>query len=69
MGTPNNQTARLASPELPAPDPEWVRGNCPRCGQDLVSRCYYVAGRGYLVAWECWGAREGSQECDYRRIL
>ena len=50
------------------PDPEWVRGVCPRCGEALVSNSYYVAGNGYLVVWECW-ASEGSSPCDYRRVL
>lgn len=51
------------------PEPEWVRGACPRCGEDLVSNCYYVAGRGYLVLWECWGALADEPTCDYRRVL
>jgi hypothetical protein len=51
------------------PDADWVRGVCPRCGQDLVSNCYYVAGRGYLVIWECWGTLGSSPSCDYRRVL
>ena len=36
------------------PRPEWVRGQCPQCGDDLVSNCYYVGGRGYLICHECW---------------
>lgn len=51
------------------PDPEWVRGHCPRCGQELVSNCYYVSGRGYLVIWECWASRDPEPTCDYRRVL
>ena len=51
------------------PDPEWVRGICPKCGEELVSSCYYVSGRGYLVLWECWAARQLAAGCDYRRVL
>jgi hypothetical protein len=51
------------------PDPDWVRGVCPRCGEDLVSNCYYVGGKGYLVVWECWGSTGPEPTCDYRRVL
>lgn len=51
------------------PDPEWVRGICPRCGEELISHCYYVAGRGYLVVWECWASLGSTPNCDYRRVL
>lgn len=54
---------------VPAPDRVWVRGTCPCCGLELVSRCYYVSGRGYLVVWECWGSRQEEPNCDYRRVL
>lgn len=55
-------------PEVrPQPDPEWIRGSCPRCGQFLVSKCHYVAGEGYLVVWECEGNQFG--DCDYKRVL
>lgn len=27
------------------PRPEWVRGICPQCGDQLVSNCYYVGAR------------------------
>ena len=51
------------------PDPEWVRGVCPKCGEELVSSCYYVSGRGYLVVWECWASGRSTSGCDYRRVL
>jgi hypothetical protein len=51
------------------PDPEWIRGVCPKCGAELVSNSYYVAGRGYLVIWECWSAVSDEPTCDYRRVL
>ena len=38
------------------PRPEWVRGACPQCGDELVSNCYYVGGRGYLICHECWAS-------------
>jgi hypothetical protein len=46
-----------------------VRGVCPRCGAELVSNCYYVSGRGYLVVWECWSSLTENPTCDYRRAL
>ncbi len=51
------------------PDPQWVRGRCPECGDDLVSNMYYIGGRGYLVAWECWASLGESPCCTYRRVL
>ena len=51
------------------PRPEWVRGVCPQCGEPLVSNCYYVGGRGYLVVWECWASRPEAATCEYRRVL
>jgi hypothetical protein len=51
------------------PDPEWVRGRCPMCGEDVVSNAYYVAGKGYLIIWECWASLEDEPRCDYRRVL
>jgi hypothetical protein len=51
------------------PDPEWVRGKCPVCGDDLVSNLYYVGGKGYLVRWECWASLGESPKCEYSRVL
>ena len=51
------------------PRPEWIRGKCPQCGDDLVSNCYYVGGRGYLVCWECWNSLGDNPACNYRKIL
>lgn len=51
------------------PRPEWVRGKCPQCGDDLVSNCYYVGGRGYIIAWECWSSLGSVPACAYRKIL
>lgn len=51
------------------PRPEWIRGKCPQCGDDLVSNCYYVGGRGYLIAWECWSSLAQNATCDYREVL
>ena len=64
MGMKKEQSARVERP-----DPEWVRGICPRCGAELVSKCYYVSGRGYLVVWECWASTGDDPGCDYRRVL
>jgi len=51
------------------PRPEWVRGICPQCGDELVSNCYYVGGRGYLVVWDCWTSLRDSASCTYRKVL
>jgi hypothetical protein len=51
------------------PDPQWVRGNCPECGDDLVSNMYYIGGKGYLIAWECWSSLMENPTCAYRRFL
>ena len=64
MGTRKGEIAPRERPE-----PDWVRGVCPRCGEELVSNCYYVSGRGYLVVWECWASQGAAPTCDYRRVL
>jgi transcription elongation factor Elf1 len=64
MGTRKTNAARQKRP-----NPDWIRGVCPRCGEELVSNCYYVKGRGYLVVWECWSSRTEDPACDYRRVL
>ncbi len=51
------------------PKPEWVRGECPQCGQPVVSNMYYVGGRGYLVIWECWHSLGEKPTCTYRKVL
>jgi hypothetical protein len=51
------------------PDPEWIRGRCPMCGEDVVSNCYYVGGKGYIIVWECWASLGDTPTCDYRRVL
>ncbi len=51
------------------PRPEWIRGKCPQCGEDLVSNCYYVGGRGYLIVWDCWASLRESPACSYRKVL
>lgn len=51
------------------PAPEWVRGACPFCGEEVVSNAYYVGGRGYLIRMECWASLGESPTCEYRRVL
>lgn len=51
------------------PDPKWVRGKCPECGDDLISNLYYVGGKGYVIMWECWGGMGDPPTCTYRRRL
>jgi hypothetical protein len=51
------------------PDPAWVRGRCPLCGDDVVSNLYYYGGKGYLVRWECWSSLAEPATCGYRKDL
>ncbi len=51
------------------PDPQWVRGRCPECGDDLVSNLYYIGGKGYLLCWECWSSLGDNPVCRYRKVL
>jgi hypothetical protein len=51
------------------PEPDWVRGRCPECGDDLVSNLYYIGGQGYLIVWECWASLRETGACEYRRVL
>lgn len=52
-----------------APDPSWVRGDCPLCQSPVVSNLYYVGGRGYLLKWECWRSLSDPKECTYSRVV
>ena len=58
-----------------------VRGTCPICGGQLVSRLYWIpertepmsgsAGsglRGYLIRWECLEGASGRTACDHRWV-
>ncbi len=51
------------------PDPQWVRGRCPECGDDLISNMYFSLGDGYIIRWECWNSRGDDPQCSYRRVL
>lgn len=51
------------------PRPEWVRGVCPMCGNVVVSNCYYVGGRGYVLVGECWNSLSETPTCTYRKVL
>lgn len=51
------------------PDPGWVRGRCPECGDDLISNLYYIGGKGYILCWECWGSLGENPQCRYRKVL
>lgn len=59
----------LAASVRPGPDPEWVRGECPRCSAPVISNSYYVGGNGYCVVWECWKSLGEHPTCDYRKLL
>ena len=51
------------------PRPEWVRGTCPQCGDELVANAYYVGGKGYLCLHECWSSLGENPSCAYRKVL
>jgi len=58
--------------ERPLPDrprPQWIRGKCPKCGDDIVSNCYYIGGMGYKIVWECWSSLKQNPNCDYQKFL
>ncbi len=66
------QEAPVTAPQRTSgerPDPQWVRGRCPECGDDLVSNLYYIGGKGYLLVWECWGSLVEGSSCHYRKVL
>jgi hypothetical protein len=65
------ETVETGRPRVERPDPEWVRGICPCCGAVVVSNCYYVGGRGYVIVWECWLSlgEPAERTCAYRRVL
>lgn len=72
MSTEAPEALPRAPEQIPShgrPDPEWVRGRCPMCGEDVVSNCYYVAGKGYLIIWECWSSLGEVPTCEYRQVL
>ena len=51
------------------PRPEWVRGECPNCGEAVVANCYYIGGKGYIVCHECWNSLGEDPTCKYRKVL
>lgn len=51
------------------PDPQWVRGDCPKCKAPLVSNLYYVGGKGYIIRWECWESLSIDGVCDYVYVV
>ena len=52
-----------------SPSPELVRGRCPECGDHLLSNCYYCAGRGYIITYECWSSLNERPTCSYRKVI
>ena len=51
------------------PDPAWVRGRCPECGDELVSHLYSKRNEGYVIQWECWASQGESPSCGYKKVL
>lgn len=64
-------TTDIRAPQKPTerPDPAWVRGKCPQCGEVVISNLYYVGGKGYILRWECWNSLGADASCDYRKVL
>ena len=50
------------------PHPDHVRGQCPQCGDVLVSQVYHTS-RGYLVIWHCWASMGTEPKCEYRKVM
>jgi hypothetical protein len=63
------KTTDLTPTSTRRPDPAWIRGKCPTCGDDVVSNMYYYGGKGYRVVWECWASLAETPTCDYRRSV
>jgi len=62
----------LPTEEEERPRPEWVRGRCPECGDDLVSNLYYIGGQGYVIYWECWSSfplTHTAPKCKFRKKM
>jgi hypothetical protein len=66
--TTTTETKGITKP-TERPDPAWVRGKCPCCGDAVVSNLYYVGGKGYLLRWECWSSLGDTPTCEYRKVL
>jgi hypothetical protein len=69
-----SQVTKITKPEDAVkpherPDPAWVRGRCPECGDELVSHLYYKRNEGYVIQWECWASRYEPPTCDYKKAL
>jgi len=62
-------TEARPNPDQNRPDPEWKRGTCPLCGDDVVCNSYYVGGRGYIIVWECWSSLQLPATCNFRRVI
>lgn len=63
--------AHLPERKQDRPEEAWIRGECPYCGEAVVSNCYYVGGKGYIIVWECWASLGPEEErtCTYMRVL
>jgi hypothetical protein len=55
--------------ETGRPDPQWIRGTCPECGEVLVSNLYYIGGKGYILVWQCWASLGEKPTCSYQKVL
>jgi hypothetical protein len=52
------------------PDAEWVRPDpCPLCGEEVVSNCWYVGGKGYILKLHCWAALGEDATCEWSKVL
>lgn len=65
----SSETRLIQNDGTNRPDPKDVRGNCPDCGEELVSNMYYICGKGYLLVWECWNSLSEKPTCSYQRVL
>lgn len=50
------------------PDPEYVRGTCPKCGEVVVV-VHRESGGTWRMVWECLASVQPPITCDYRLVL
>jgi hypothetical protein len=62
-------SVRTAPKKRSRPEPSWVCGTCPECGEVMVVNYYHVGGRGYLGYRECWASLGDQPTCHWSQSL
>jgi hypothetical protein len=55
--------------ESPRPPEVLKAGQCPVCGDDLVSEMHFEPERGFLMRVRCWASFGDEPSCSYRRVI